>query len=76
MTKTVGGKETNVPEKKPKKMQNARTPARELTLIKDMTRMPEIMPQGTIMLRGPILSASMFGKMRPKIEAPLMMGRM
>ena len=71
---TVGpGSETNVPEKKPYKMQNTIRPDVLVMAIQQNTNNVATQAKGIWMLRGPLLSAMKLGMIRPKNEAALIM---
>ena len=73
---TVGpGRETNVPEKKPYKIQNPIKPDVLWMAIQQKTNRAATQANGIWMLRGPILSAKKLGTIRPKNEAALMIER-
>lgn len=72
-TKTVGGKETNVPEKNPKKRQNTTTPPTLWTEMRVNVKIEVSSTQGINMFIGPSFWAKKFGAIRPKTEPALRM---
>ena len=70
---TVGGMETNDPEKKPYRMQNTMRPPVEWIPTHANPNIHVAIVPGTMTFSGPILSAMKLGMMRPKMEAAFKM---
>jgi len=73
-TITVGGKLTSDPETNPKRRTITMIAASLFTPTRPMIKAPEANVQGTMTFMGPVLSAIMLGKIRPKTEAALRIG--
>jgi len=74
-TKQAGGSETKDPEKNPYRIEITTIAATLWVPIRPKMITPAAKPHGTIMLKGPVLSAMKLGMMRPAIEAVLRMAR-